>query len=298
MAPCALFSMRRNEGVCLVFMVTLAMIQVKWIGACMIAGTDSGECRDYEENRDYMPYCGKFLRYRACVPKYDRIWPNHTILTKDAWVEETVIKIVQERKEHEANQAYKDDNINEWSAEEGEEYRSEGMPVNRFYNNNEEDPDGITYKLTQGQEGTDITDCERSFRQYMCYLNFPRCDDEDKSLILCRSACENLMRACHYQKDMQRCGPSEWVNGVDGPEIPTLDDETGLYDVRIRGFFPGQPFRDYEEECTESINGKECEATVVCTPSLVNKADSVAGFVSLLSAGIFCFFNAAWLFAT
>ena len=59
------------------------------VGACMIAGVDSGECRDYDENVDYMPYCGKFVRYRACVPKYDRIWPNHTILTKDAWVEET-----------------------------------------------------------------------------------------------------------------------------------------------------------------------------------------------------------------
>ena len=129
----------------------------------------------------------------------------------------------------------------------------------------------------------------------MCYLNFPRCDSEDKTLIMCRSACENLMRACHYQKDMQRCGPSEWVNGVDGPEIPTLNDETGLYDIRIRGFFLGQPFRDYEEECTESINGKECEATVVCTPSLVNRANRVTSITSVFNAMALCFVSVIWL---
>ena len=62
-----------------------------------------------------------------------------------------------------------------------------------------------------------------------------------------------FMRACHYQEDMQRCGPSEWVIGVKGPEIPELDEDTGKYDIRIRGFFPGQPFRDYEEECEETV---------------------------------------------
>ena len=245
--------------------------------ACMIAGVDSGECRDYEENVDYMPYCGKLSRYRACVPKYDRIWPNHTIATKDAWIEETVVKIVQERKAHEMNQTMKDENINEWQ----EDWRMDGMPANRFYNNNEKDPDGITYRLTQGQEGTDITDCERAFRAYMCYINFPRCDAEDKSLMTCRSACENLMRACHYSRDMIRCGPSEWVNGITGPEVPTLNEESGLYETRIRGFFPGQPFRDYEEECTEDINGKQCESTVVCTPSLVNSATRFKYFSAL-----------------
>ena len=255
------------------FITALATLCIaKVTVACMIAGVDSGECRDYEDTRDYMPYCGKFTRYRACVPKFDRIWPNHTLMTKDAWVEETVTKIVQERKEHERNEDFRDEDINEWSGVEEQEFRAEGRPFNRFWNNDKEDPDGITYRLTQGQEGTDITDCEKSFREYMCYMNFPRCDDEDKTLIMCRSACENLMRACHYQEDMQRCGPSEWVNGVKGPEIPELDEDTGKYDVRIRGFFPGQPFRDYEEECEETINGKECVATVVCTPSLVNAA--------------------------
>ena len=256
----------------IIITISILLLSSSSIYGCMIAGVDSGECKEYEENRDYMPFCGKYTRYRACVPKYDRIWPNHTIMTKDSWVEETFIKIVEERKDHERNEDFRDEDINEWSGIVGEEYRAEGRPVNRFWNNDKEDPNGIKYRLTQGSEGRDITDCEKAFREYMCYLNFPRCDDEDKSLIMCRSACENLMRACHYQEDMQRCGPSEWVNGVKGPEIPELDEETGKYDVRIRTFFPGQPFRDYEEECEETINGKECVATVVCTPSLVNDA--------------------------
>ena len=56
------------------------------------------------------------------------------------------------------------------------------------------------------------TDCETAFRNYFCFLNFPRCDDENKTLPMCRSACINLMRACKYSADMMRCGPSEFHN--------------------------------------------------------------------------------------
>lgn len=57
-----------------------------------------------------------------------------------------------------------------------------------------------------GEEGEvevrffDNPDCQEAFRNYFCWLNFPRCDDEDESLILCRSTCENLMEACEVRR--------------------------------------------------------------------------------------------------
>ena len=63
-------------------MVTATVIAVVWapgIGACRLAGSESGECRTYDENFAFMPFCSKFVKYTACVPKYDPIWPNHTI---------------------------------------------------------------------------------------------------------------------------------------------------------------------------------------------------------------------------
>jgi hypothetical protein len=42
----------------------------------------------------------------------------------------------------------------------------------------------------------DSPDCIKAFKSYFCWMNFPRCDQEDKSLVMCRSACENLHIAC------------------------------------------------------------------------------------------------------
>ena len=33
-------------------------------------------------------------------------------------------------------------------------------------------------------------------------MNFPRCDDEGKSLMMCRSACENFFKACEYPPEL------------------------------------------------------------------------------------------------
>lgn len=63
-----------------------------------------------------------------------------------------------------------------------------------------------------------------------------RCDDDGNSLVTCRSACENLMVACQNQKDLWRCGESEYFNGYDAeePEIDSNGDP-----VYLRDYFPG-----------------------------------------------------------
>lgn len=45
------------------------------------------------------------------------------------------------------------------------------------------------------------------------WLNFPRCDDSDNSLGMCRSVCENFMRACKVPTDMWRCYEPRYFGG-------------------------------------------------------------------------------------
>ena len=102
----------------------------------------------------------------------------------------------------------------------------------------------LKFALNKG--GQDLSNCEYAYKRYMCYMNFPRCDDEGKSLILCRSVCENYANACGISKDLNRCGPNEFY-GAEEPEIPELDPETKEESLFIRGMWPGWPFRDYQE---------------------------------------------------
>ena len=100
------------------------------------------------------------------------------------------------------------------------------------------------------KKGGQLTDCELAFRNYFCYLNFPRCDDENKSLPMCQSACINLMKACKYGYEMMRCGPSEFHNDYFGQaETPALDSEQGTYSVFYRDFFPGQVRHQTRRTC-------------------------------------------------
>ena len=62
----------------------------------------------------------------------------------------------------------------------------------------------------------DSGDCVRAFKNYFCWMNFPRCDQEGKSLVMCRSACENLHIACNYEQDLWRCGDPEYFYGYRG----------------------------------------------------------------------------------
>lgn len=109
--------------------------------------------------------------------------------------------------------------------------------------------------------------CQKAFRAYFCYLNFPRCywddrTDEMKSVPLCRSACKNFFKACNYDKSLWRCGRSEWMNG-------NVPEDFFAYDRYMRDFFPGQPFRNsYKSRGYRNIHGR-------CTPGV---PDSDLGF--------------------
>ena len=87
-------------------------------------------------------------------------------------------------------------------------------------------------------------DCQDAYRNYMCWMNFPRCDDAGRSLIMCRSACENYFKSCmvsfqfsfdltcllevtqlfnlQQHKDLWRCGDPKYVNGYAAEVSTTL----------------------------------------------------------------------------
>ncbi|KAL7498343.1 hypothetical protein ACHAWT_009391 [Skeletonema menzelii] len=101
-------------------------------------------------------------------------------------------------------------------------------------------------------------DCQDSFNAYMCWLNFPRCDEFQESLPLCQSACENMFRVCGFEQDLWRCD-EDVIDGND--------------EWNTRAFFPGQPFRKNEFE-------RGGVPVAVCTPSIRGSASTlVTSFV-------------------
>mmetsp|Transcript_45492 Transcript_45492/g.58336 ORF Transcript_45492/g.58336 Transcript_45492/m.58336 type:complete len:253 (+) Transcript_45492:81-839(+) len=222
----------------------VGLILVSLSYGCYIQGTDSGTCdARLSSEPDYkkleMPFCGPIIDYTPCVPEQKAVnpdrnfnqdgrWANHTTLTKDRWIEKTVKEMIKYRLGLEVNNSLLD---------KGEdEYGIKGGIEPRFHRN---------------------ADCRNAYKNYFCWINFPRCDGNDQSLMTCRSSCENFFRVCGYEDDLWRCGPSKFFNGY-GPEDGKL----------TRDYFPGQPFRDFDplrKTCTPSIEGA---ASLGSKPSL------------------------------
>ena len=261
--------------------------------ACYIAGTDSGTCYSVFETNggedtnvfdegcnptvdgkatgECSLFCGTVLSEMGsiCVPRLDPTFANHTYQNKDAWVKDMFTRIVNERKALEMNETIQDLEV--------DEYGNEGEVTQRFWNGDHGDPDGLKFIAKDG--GTEITDCEKSFQNYMCYLNFPRCDDEKNSLIMCRSVCENYMRACKIPQWLHRCGDAKYVydssgearfwgsaSGKGSAEKPKQNPETLEFDMYYRAPMPGAPFRDYQED--ENYKGEGVRVIPRCTPSV------------------------------
>lgn len=111
-------------------------------------------------------------------------------------------------------------------------------------------------------------DCRTAFKNYFCWINFPRCDmKRDESLSTCRSACENYFISCGLDKDIWRCGPSKFFNGYE-PEVPSVNQYGNV--TYLRDYFPGQPFvaNEYNDAGLE---------VHVCTPALDGSGFTIKG---------------------
>eukprot|EP00936_MAST-01D_sp_MAST-1D-sp1_P002918 g2918.t1 len=232
--------------------------------ACRIHGTESGICVDPIEDQatfglftDLMPFCGgeskdgdpPIVSYRACIP-LESDFPSakkHTVTEKDNFVREFFERIVEERQGHERNETLEDRGVNEML--EG------GEIIPRF----------------SGYKTSD--DCINAYKRYFCYLNFPACDEEDHSLLMCRSACENLHKACQFESDLWRCGEPEYLYGYSGEVSREKTPEPHLKNVYYRYPYPGAPFSDYQE--------KEGVPLLTCTPSVKGSAPPALGAAAL-----------------
>lgn len=137
---------------------------------CRLHGFDSGECVDPDEFKVTMPFCSDIIPYRACLPKYQSLWYNHSAITKDAWVEKLFNQTVTQQMIFEQDTDLQGDGTNEW-----------GEPME------------IVPRFTENP------DCVNAFRNYFCWLNFPRCDAEGRSLLMCKSVCENFFISCQVR---------------------------------------------------------------------------------------------------
>jgi hypothetical protein len=104
-------------------------------------------------------------------------------------------------------------------------------------------------------------DCQTAYRNLICYINFPRCDEARNSLLVCSSVCNNFFKSCGYPQQMNRCGPFKYYGGS-APEPPASVDSNGVPSY-LRAMFPGQPFTENQGTLP------------VCTPALADGAASV-----------------------
>ena len=123
-------------------------------------------------------------------------------------------------------------------------------------------------------------DCQDSYTRYLCYLNYPRCDDKEKSLPLCSSVCENFIKSCGLDSSLR----SICDNGAAGTTV-SGDGAT----VPITTTFPGQPFAT-----NKFLPKSRGQPDLVCTPSVKNSSSggrkrwwllSVMGSALLLLTG-------------
>ena len=245
--------------------IILVLFTFQLIYGCYIGHVDSGECvkaRYVLEGK--LEFCGQGYSwfelhpdYEVCVPmetvryiyiyilKRKHITYTHyqaegrsaglTVQNKDEWVKETYEKILEERLLIEAE--YEDEDINELGIS--------GETAQRFREN---------------------SDCQKAYKNFFCWANFPRCNKEGASMMMCRSVCENYMIACGFDYDLWRCGNERYMNGhgIEGPHH--TDKDTG-YPVYLRDFNPGHPFRE-----GESVG--ENEDAPICTPGIYGSAST------------------------
>ncbi|KAF0708158.1 hypothetical protein AaE_013330 [Aphanomyces astaci] len=226
-------------------LLCMSTAQIAW--CCRIFGSDTGECKEQADFLQYMPFCGPILPYTTCVPRAQTLWYNHSVKSKDLFLAQMFKKIVVQRQLYEADVAMQSAGVDEWGGL--------GEIVPRY---------------------TENKDCQDAFRNYMCWLNFPRCDDAGRSLVLCRSVCENFFKACMQPKDLWRCGQPQYVDGYTA-EISTIANMAGVLQY-YRAPFPGSPFRD------NAFTADKLEALAVCTPSLLNAASRLGLMPVLISS--------------
>ena len=126
--------------------------------------------------------------------------------------------------------------------------RDRNFPEGRFTNHTTLDKDRWIeqkvkeiFELSERRKGYFFKDedCRLAFERYMCWLNFPRCDENGDSLAMCDTTCKNYFKVCGYDHSHQQCSTDRRASST--------------------FFFPGEPFvknNNNEVMCTPGVKGE------------------------------------------
>jgi hypothetical protein len=271
---------------------------------CFIQGVDSGVCVPSSSLQAEAPFCGPVLQYpRTCMPKMpvdpagNPYYPNATLNKKDKWLSSYFDQVYfrQLALEHDNGQ----------SATLGERERERATPALRAPHSESTHsptsdhasshfpppptppPPTLSSASWEGTAGkilmhfTNNDACKAAFKNFLCYMNFPRCDATGTSLMLCQSVCENFYKACNYPKDFWRCYNYAYYGGQEA-EPSTLISTSGE-PIFLRSMLPGLPF-------TPNMAALDGSPAEVCTPALASGAEAsaavAAGAVALAAVAL------------
>lgn len=106
-------------------------------------------------------------------------------------------------------------------------------------------------------------------------------------MIMCRSACENYFISCGFERDIWRCGETEFFDGYEA-EVPDIRGSQVIY---MREYFPGSPWR------SNKFN-KENLPLAICTPALDGAASRLAlvsTFAVVFALSVLMFPEVLWV---
>lgn len=125
------------------------------------SGKFTGVCtEEISEAPKMLSFCADLVRYRACVPAHQVMWPNWNATAKDMLLKKLFKDMVELRIDRERN---------------------------------------VTPDLYVPIHFMSNPDCVNALRNALCWHNFPKCNDVNRSLPLCSSSCNEYYSNCKYQ---------------------------------------------------------------------------------------------------
>ena len=164
------------------------------------------------------------MNYRACIPVYNENFPNHTVTKKDAWIEAQYQMIVKERMLIESDELDKEEGLSAGSntgeaptSDIGGSVRDVCAATNVCVQSwacarsvagideyGYESEEGTAQRFNpEGRAAEEFAeDCQNAFRNYFCWINFPRCNEvrlrcARPHTLLCTHAIHNIFLATY-----------------------------------------------------------------------------------------------------
>jgi len=186
------------------------------------SGLGSGVCSDSVASvRGQVSFCKDSIRYRACLPAHQPPWDGWNATAKDRLLSDLFKSMVEARLAREMNNS-------------PDEY--------------------VERKLLSNP------DCVMALRNLLCWYNFPKCDDRNRSLPLCQTVCENYYRACKFES-----------SSVDG-----MYDQCRASVVKTNGLFgTGNPGPDH----VLAQDTATCESTAEESNRILREAEETRPWI-------------------